>query len=150
MHRDQREYIAAAFPVGEVVIDLLKTPRILEQKTIDNSFLRIIDVKTILETLLYSIDDFSISFEIHDEFCLWNNGVFTLTSKNKIIKVEFYEKSEISVDIQIDISYLAQLVAGFRTIKELIDLDFVSINHEHLELLQKLFPRRNNFFSEYF
>ena len=149
-HRDQREYIAGTFPVNEVIIDLLTTPRILERKTIDNSLLRIIDAKTVLENLTYPIDEFSISIEIHDEFCPWNNGVFTLTSKNKIIRVEFNEKSEISADIEIDIGYFAQLVAGFKTINELLDFDFVSINHEHLELWQKLFPRSNNFLSEYF
>ena len=79
-----------------------------------------------------------------------NNGVFTLTSRNKVIRVEFNEKSEISADIEIDIGYFAQLVAGFKTINELLDFDFVSINHEHLELWQKLFPRSNNFLSEYF
>ena len=149
-HRDQREYIAGAFPVNEVIIDLLITPRILERKTIDNSLLRIIDVKSVLENLTYSIDEFSISIEIHDEFCPWNNGIFTLTSKNKIIRVEFNEKSEISADIEIDISYFAQLVAGFKTINDLLDFDFVSINYEHLGLLQKIFPRSNNFLSEYF
>jgi predicted acetyltransferase len=112
--------------------------------------LRIIDVKTVLENLTYSINDFSISFEMHDEICPWNNGVFTLTSKNDKIKVEYDEKSEISVDIEIDIGYFAQLIVGFRTVKELLDFNFVSINHEHFELLQKLFPRSNNYFCEYF
>lgn len=149
-HRDQREYIAGTFPVNEVIIDLLTTPRILERKTIDNSLLRIIDAKTVLENLNYPIDEFSISIEIHDEFCPWNNGVFTLTSRNKVIRVEFNEKSEISADFEIDISYFAQLVSGFKTINELLNFDFVSINHEHLGLLQKLFPRSNNFLSEYF
>ena len=68
-HRDQREYIAGAFSVNEVIIDLLKTPQILERKIIDNSLLRIIDVKTVLENLTYLIDEFTISIEIHDEFC---------------------------------------------------------------------------------
>ena len=76
--------------------------------------------------------------------------MFTLTSKNEKIRVEFNETSEITADIEIDISYFAQLVAGFKTINELLDFRSVSINHAHLGLLQKLFPKSNNFFSEYF
>ncbi|MHA2268086.1 MAG: GNAT family N-acetyltransferase [Promethearchaeota archaeon] len=149
-YSDQREYIAGVFPVNEVIIDLLKTPRILKRKIIDNSFLRIIDVKSVLENLEYPIDDFSISFEIHDEFCLWNNGVFKLKSERKNVSVEFKKTSEIPVDIDIDISYFGQLVTGFRTIMELSDLGFVSINQGYIELLQNLFPRSNSCFFEYF
>ena len=149
-HRDQREYIAGAFPVNEVVIDLLITPRILKRKTIDNSLLRIIDIKTVLENLTFPIEDFSISFKIYDEFCPWNNGIFTLTSENNIIMIKFNEISEISADIEIDVSYFAQLIAGFRTIKELLDFDFISINYEHLKLMQKMFPTRNNYFFDFF
>lgn len=122
----------------------------LNLQELDFNNIIIIGVKTVLENLTYLIDEFSILIEIHDEFCPWNNGMFTLTSINEKIKVEFNETSEISADIKIDISYFGQLLAGFKTIKELLDLESVSINHEYLELLKKLFPRSNNFLSEYF
>jgi predicted acetyltransferase len=149
-HRDQREYIAGPFPVNEIIIDLLKTPRMLERRIIDNSLLRIIDVKAVLENFTYQVDNFSISFKISDEFCPWNNGIFTLASKDKKINVEFDETSTISTDIEIDISYFAQLVVGFRTAKELLEFGFVSINQEKLDLLQQLFPKSNNFFFDFF
>lgn len=151
-HRDHnlREYIAGAFPATEVIIDLLKTPRILEGRILDNSYLRIIDVKTVLENLTYTSDDLSLSFKIHDEFCPWNNGIFTVAYDNEKIKVEFSQTSDFIADIDLDISYFAQLVAGFRTVKELLNLGFISVNPEHLELLQNQFPKKNNYFSEYF
>lgn len=149
-HRDQREYILGWFPVNENIIDLLRTPRIEFRRIGDNSLLRIIDVKTVLENLEYLLSDFSISIHIDDEFCPWNNGLFTLTSKGKEIKVEFNELSEESADFKIDIGYFAQLVAGFRTVRDLLEFGFISVSHEKLELLEKLFPKTNNYLHNFF
>ena len=149
-HRDQRKYIAGYFPVNENMIDLLITSRILDRKIVGNSLLRIINVKTVLKNLEYPLNNFSISFHVHDKFCPWNNGFFILTSKDRIINVEFKDASEESVDIEIDISYLAQLLVGFRTVKELLEFGFISINHEKFELLHNIFPKKNNYFHDFF
>jgi predicted acetyltransferase len=149
-HRDQREYIAGYFPVNEIIIDHLNTPRIIERRIFDNSLLRIMDVKAILENLRYGIENFSISLKVYDEFCPWNNGIFTIVSKNNSIDVEFNKESNNPVDIEIDITHLAQLIAGYRTVRELLDFSFISLNSEKLILLQQLFPKSNNFFHEFF
>jgi predicted acetyltransferase len=151
-HRDhgQRKYIGGFFSANEIIIDLLKTPRIKSRRVMDNSLLRIIDAKTVLGNLKYSPDTFSITFHIHDEFCPWNNGFFTLTSEGKEINVEFHNSLEKKADIEIDISYLAQILAGFRTIKDLLDFGFIAVNHEKFELLQDLFPLANNYFHDFF
>ncbi len=149
-HRDQRKYVAGVFSTNENIIDLLRTPRIKSRKIIVNSLLRIIDVKNVLENLKYPLENFSITFHIHDEFCPWNNGFFTLTSKEKEVNVEFKESSKESVDREIDIGYFAQLVAGFRTVRDLLEFGFISVNHEKLELLEKLFPKTNNYLHNFF
>ena len=149
-HRDQRKYIAGYFPVNENIIDLLITSRILDRKIVGNSLLRILNVKTVLKNLEYPLNNFSISFHIHDNCCLWNNGFFNLTSIDGNINVEFKEKSEKPADIELDISYLAQLLAGFRTVKELLEFGFISINHEKFEVVQNLFPKTNNYFNDFF
>ena len=149
-HRDQRKYIVGAFPVNENIIDLLKTPRIQLRSIRDNSLLRIINVKAVLENLEYPLLDFSITFRIYDEYCAWNNGFFILTSKEKKNNVEFKDASGESADIEIDIGYFAQLIAGFRTIRDLLEFGFTSVNHEKLELLEKLFPKTNNYLHDFF
>jgi len=149
-HRDQREYVAGSFPVNEIIIDHLKSPQILERRILDNSLLRIINVKTVLENLRYRVEDFFISFKIHDQFCPWNNGVFTLKSKNGSLDVDFNKESNNPADMEIDITHLAQLVAGYRTTKELLDFSFISVNPEKLNLLKQLFPKSNNFFHDFF
>jgi predicted acetyltransferase len=149
-HRDQRKYIAGAFPADENIIDLLKTPRIVRRTIIGNSLLRIIDAKAILENLEYPLSNFTLTFHIHDKYCPWNNGYFTIDSKDRKITVEFNESSEKVIDIQIDISFFAQLVAGFRTISDLLEFGFIKVNNENLEVLQKLFPKTNNYLHDFF
>ena len=149
-HRDQRKYIGGTFPANENIIDLLKTPRIVRRTIVDNSMLRIIDVKAILENLEYPVSDFTFTLHINDEFCPWNNGYFTLNSKDNIINVEFKKSSETIIDIQIDISYFAQLVAGFRTVNDLLEFGFITVNKEKLEVIQKLFPKTNNYLHDFF
>ncbi|MHA2008366.1 MAG: GNAT family N-acetyltransferase [Promethearchaeota archaeon] len=150
-HRDQRKYIAGFFSKNENIIDHLKTPRITSRRVFDNSLLRIIDVKTVLENLEYPRENFSIIFQISDEFCSWNNGFFNLKSNvQKNITVEYSETIKEKVDIKIDIGHLAQLLAGFRTVQELLEFDFISVNDEKIELLQELFPKTNNYLHDFF
>jgi predicted acetyltransferase len=149
-HRDQRKYIAGSFPSQENIMDLLKKPRIDRRYILDNSQLRIIDVKTVLENLKYPFDDFSIQLHIKDDFCPWNNGFFTIKSKEEKINVEFNESSNKSADMEIEITHLAQLLAGFRTVKELLDFAFISINESKIEFLHDLFPLTNNYLYDFF
>ena len=149
-HRNQRKYVGGLFPAHENIIDLLKTPRIKRRYIIDNSLLRVINVKAVLESLKYPLENFSVSFQIHDKFCPWNNGVFDLTSKDKKVKTEFNKSSQINADIEIDISYFAQLVAGFRTVKDLLEFSFIKVKNDKVELFQTLFPKTNNYLHDHF
>ena len=149
-HRDQRKYLAGFFPLHENIIDLLKTPRVKTRRIFPNSLLRIIDVKSVLIGLKYPLNDFSICIQVHDKFCNWNNGFFKLTSKNKNINVEFANSNIGSTDLESDITYFAQLIVGYRTIKELLEFGFISINQERFEVLQKIFPKTHNNFIDDF
>ena len=54
------------------------------------------------------------------------------------------------VDVKIDVSYLAQLLAGFRKVKDLIEFGFISVDNKKLEILQNLFPLANNYLHDFF
>lgn len=149
-HRDHRNYVAGGFSVNENIIDMLDNPRVLRRETNVNSLLRIIDVKKILENLDYPINNFSLSMRIHDKQCPWNNGDFQLDLKNGVTSVKFEENKGGSVDLEINIGHLAQLLVGFRTIKDLLEFDLVTIKKEKYELLQKIFPKANNFIRDFF
>lgn len=149
-HRDQRKYIAGAFPTDENIIEMLNNPRILAREIHPYSMLRLIDIKSILESLNYSISDFSISIYVHDKYCPWNNGNFLLKSDNKKKSVEFKENEKEPIDLEIDVSHFAQLLVGFRTIDDLLKYDFVTINKRKLGVIKKLFPLTNSNFSDFF
>ncbi|MFW9830153.1 MAG: enhanced intracellular survival protein Eis [Candidatus Thorarchaeota archaeon] len=149
-HRDQRKYVSGTFPKNENIIDLLKTPRIINRNILGNSMLRVINVKTILENIEYPIPNFTLTLQIHDRFCPWNNRFFILTSKEKNITVDYLNNSEDTIDIEIDIGYFSQLVAGFRTVKDLLEFGFIRVNDKKLDLLQDLFPKTNNFMHNFF
>ncbi|MFX0138252.1 MAG: enhanced intracellular survival protein Eis [Candidatus Hodarchaeota archaeon] len=149
-HRDHRNYVAGAFSVNENIIDMLDNPRILRRETYVNSLLRIVDVKKVLENLDYPINNFNLSIRIHDKQCPWNNGDFLLDLKNGEVGVKFVENKGGMVDLEINIGHLAQLLVGFRTIKDLLEFDLVTIKKDKYELLQKIFPKANNFFRDFF
>ena len=129
---------------------MLDNPRVLRRETNINSLLRIIDVKKMLENLDYPINNFSISIRVQDKDCPWNNGDFQLDLKNGVISVNFEENKGGSVDLEINIGHLAQLLVGFRSVKDLLEFDLVTIKKEKYELLQKIFPKANNFFRDFF
>jgi predicted acetyltransferase len=149
-HRDQFQFCAGTFPKQENIIDILETPRIMYRTIIPNSQLRIVNVKTVLETINYPINNFSLKIRIRDEQCPWNNGDFDLSSENGTVKVVYGEESDGIADLESDIGHFSQLLAGFRTINNLLEFNFIKINIDKKELLQMLFPLTNNYFREFF
>ena len=149
-HRDQFQYVAGTFPKQENIIDILETPRIMYRTIVPNSQLRIINVKTVLETINYPINNFSLKIRIQDRQCPWNNGEFHLSSDNGIIKVVFEEKTTDSADLESDIGHFSQIIAGFRTINHLLEFNYIKINTDKRDLLQVLFPITNNYFREFY
>lgn len=150
-HRNQRKYVAGSFPVNEVVTDYLNNPRIELRSLRPNSMLRIIDLKYVLEKIDYPVKEFSFNIQVKDEQCNWNNGKFRFESTSGKIKVTKEESlEEKDVDLVIDILKLAQILAGYRTINELADMKYITIKEDKKASLNKLFPKTNNFFRDFF
>ena len=148
-HRDQRNYIAADFPLNENIIDMLKDPRVLARNVRVNSMLRIIDLKTVLEGLGLMNDDFNLAFKVNDAMCPWNNTIFQLNSADdKLIITSKVDNK--NLDFEIDILYLNQLIAGYRTVHELSELGRIKLHSNCIEILDKIFPRTNNYFHDFF
>ncbi len=149
-HKDQFKYIAGTFPKQENIIDILKSPRVILRTIVSNSQLRIINVKTVLEALDYPIKDFMLKIRIHDEQCPWNDGDFNFSSENRRIKVVFGEKTNEKPNIESDIGHFSQVLAGFKSINDLLEFNYIKINIDKKELLQMLFPITNNYFRDFF
>jgi predicted acetyltransferase len=149
-HRDQFRYIAGRFPIDENIIDLLDSPRCKVRSIIPNSQLRIIDVKPVMEDITYPIPDFSFSVRIIDKECGWNNGIFDVSSTNHKVTCTFKEESKDDFDMEISIGHLSQLIAGFRTINELKEMNLIKIKEDQINNLNDLFPKTRNYFRDFF
>lgn len=150
-HRDQRKFVAASFPVNEIVTDYLHSPRMNMRTLRPNSMLRIIDLITVLETIDYPVESFSFVIRVRDEQCSWNNGLFKFASNDGKVNVKKDDSmKESEVDLTINIIKLAQLLVGFRTINELAETKAITVKEDKKEKLQELFPKTNNFFRDFF
>ncbi|MHA2496652.1 MAG: sterol carrier protein domain-containing protein, partial [Candidatus Hodarchaeales archaeon] len=97
----------------------------------------------------YNPKDFALAITIHDELCDWNNKTLNLESKKgKVITIEDNTSQE--VDLEIDITSLAQLFVGSRSIHDLIEFQKIKAKPEKLGLINELFPKQINFFRDFF
>jgi predicted acetyltransferase len=147
-HRDHRKYIATNRPVNELFIEMLDNPVILCRSIRSNSMVRVIDVKNVLETLEYPLTDFDVTVRVLDKQCSWNDKNFRLSSASHVVKIE--EISDKDSDLEIEIGYLSQLIVGFRTIEELLELEQMKINKKGITILKRLFPSCTNFLRDFF
>ena len=100
-----------------------------------------------MERIQYPASKFSFCMQVEDEHCKWNNGVFKISGKNNTISVEKVEKAQI--DFSLDIRSLSQLVAGFRSAQELLEMNRISAEG-NLEEITTLFPKEVNFLRDFF
>ncbi|MCY4530233.1 MAG: GNAT family N-acetyltransferase [Chloroflexi bacterium] len=68
---------AWARPTDDPLMWMLHDARALERKTYDRTWLRLVDVPKALSSRTYAQED-EIVFEVRDEFCPWNDGVYEL------------------------------------------------------------------------
>lgn len=91
-------------------------PRHLRLRLSDALWLRVVDIKTALEARSYAADA-SITFELSDAFCPWNEGRWTLDSSGSTATVH---AAETDADIALDACDLGAAYLGGTTFNELV------------------------------
>ncbi|MFW9996782.1 MAG: enhanced intracellular survival protein Eis [Candidatus Odinarchaeota archaeon] len=148
-HRDQRKYVALVQPVDEPFTEMLTEPNHVLGRTVrPRSMARVVNVKALLEALEYPVKDFTVTLRIYDELCPWNDRTFGLSVNGPQVRVE--ERTVDKPDLEADIGAFTQLVVGFRTIKELLYLEYVNVDESKVDLFDALFPKCTNFLRDYF
>lgn len=147
-HRDQRKSVTLWLPRQELVIDMLTNPSMLNRHVRNNSMSRIIDLAPLLAMIRYPHKDFEFTLRVRDELCAWNRGDFRVQSASGTVTVTAEVIS--APDLTIGISELSQVIAGFRTIDDLLTLQTVAVTDSARKLLTDLFPRGNNFLHDFF
>ncbi|MFX0184765.1 MAG: enhanced intracellular survival protein Eis [Candidatus Hodarchaeota archaeon] len=146
---DQREYGSIVLPLGENLIELFKDDIIEIRAIKPSSRLRIINAKECLSKLQYSVQNFKLAIRIHDKHCDWNNKTLVLESNDGDTTIS-EDASIKDVDLDIDITALAQLFVGSRSIVELSEFQNIKVKAEFIDLINKLFPKQVNFFRDFF
>ncbi|MCD7979931.1 MAG: sterol carrier protein domain-containing protein, partial [Fusobacterium sp.] len=87
----------------------------------------------------------NLKISVIDKIIEENNGVFEIDINGNVSK-----KDKIENDMEIDVSELNQLLFGYFSMKEMIELERVKINNtEKVSELEKLFAKKKVYIQEY-
>jgi predicted acetyltransferase len=122
-YRGLWEYIRRHDLVGSVHIskcigaddpapDLLLEPRVLNRRTSDGIWMRVVDIEAAIPQRPYG-DRGELTFTLHgDDMCDWNNGTYLLETDGKTTAVR---RTDRTPDLTVTPNALATLLAGHRT-----------------------------------
>lgn len=111
---------------------------------------RVVDVAKALETISYprGINE-KVSFKIEDNLAFWNNQTFSLEVRDGKGYVEAQGKKD--GEISCSIGAFSQLLFGRLSGEELGEMGKLEVTYpKKLEILDKIFPKCNNYINEYF
>lgn len=104
---------------------------------------RILNIENMLKKL--HIKGVEVKISVIDKVIEENNGVYEIAVDGGIIK-----KIEIENDVEIDISDLNQLIFGYFSLEEMLELERVKINNVgKIEEIKKVFPKKKVYIQEY-
>jgi predicted acetyltransferase len=137
-YRGLWEYIRRHDLVGSVRItqcigpddpapDLLLEPRVLNRRTWDGIWMRVVDVESAVPQRPYS-DRGELTFAVHgDDMCDWNNGTYLIETDGKTTEVR---RTDRNPDLTVTPNALATLLAGHRTATHLHRAGRLEARHE--------------------
>lgn len=130
VHRAQAEKVVMAVPDNDPTILLLNNQR-QEIKKVSTLMVRVVDVKKVLERYPYTETlDIDIRIRIEDEYAPWNNKVFSLSKRERKVKVS--EGPIDSYDIKCPIQVFSQIAFGFLSFKEADQLELLTCENKGL------------------
>ena len=144
-HVDHRKYIAFSSADSDM-LSFLKEPRIKANEVFAGSMVRIVDVVSVIEAFDYS-EDANFVLKVNDLSCDWNNKSFNVTVSADRTRLE---ETMQPPDVNIDIGSLSQMIVGYRTASQLYDAWDINCSKEMIPILDRLFPKQNNFFRDFF
>lgn len=100
-----------AVPEDDPAPGLLLEPRMLQRRTMDGIWLRVIDVEACLASRQYNIPGEVVLKITEDELCPWNTGVYKISNTGEASEVSKTDQMS-DIDIEISVQGLASLVSG--------------------------------------
>jgi len=141
-HRDQIHSLKMPVPLGTNVHKWLNDAGKLQSSMTEPWMVRVIDIVEVLNGLPIECEPFT--FMLSDPHCIWNEGVFGVSSNNRgQITVKRYgngDFQDLAIDFRATIEGISALIYGTYAIAELVQKQWITeINPSTSELLEKWF-----------
>ena len=94
----------------------------IEMKIERRSMIRIVDLME-LDGLKINNEDIKINIKVNDSQANWNNGIFSISIKENILKISSADKA----DLECDIGSLSAVIGGGTNFKEMIKVGKIKI-----------------------
>lgn len=144
-HIDHRKYVLFSCADSNIQV-FLKEPRVKAHDVFPGSMVRIVDIIPVIEIFDYP-EDTDFILKVTDQWCDWNNNTYNCKISEQKATLE---KSTKSPDVTIDIGSLSQMVVGYRNASQLHDSWEINCSKDMIPILDRLFPKQNNFFRDFF
>ena len=141
-HRDQIHSLKMPLPLGTNVHQWLRDAGKLQSSMTEPWMVRVIDIVEVLNGLPIECEPFT--FMLSDPHCIWNEGVFGVSSNNRgQTSVKRYgngDFQDLAIDFRATIEGMSALIYGTYAIAEIVQKQWISeINPSTHELLEKWF-----------
>ncbi|QUH27758.1 GNAT family N-acetyltransferase [Vallitalea guaymasensis] len=149
VHRAQFDKVTLKVPHDNNLDILLKNPR-QHMEVSSGMMVRIINAKKILEMYPYkNINDLKFSISIEDKYAAWNNNTFQINIDDNNVEVK--ENEDIEPDISCSIQVLSQIVFGFLSWEEAMELDLITCKDQiMIGKLNNSMPKRCSYVTDPF
>lgn len=139
-HDSQADRFRIVGPDISVLYDMFTSPDDITCRLQTGPMARIVDVAKLLSELSYPERDTQLTIEVADEFCQWNDGVFSLSVSATGATCE-QTSSDTVPEVELSIEALTQLVVGHRSAYELYQSSRLTTDSDMvLDVLDGLFP----------
>ncbi|MCJ7843141.1 GNAT family N-acetyltransferase [Lederbergia sp. NSJ-179] len=146
-HDSMVEEVEMSTSLSEPLPYMLKNPRV-RMEVAPHFMARIVDVEGYLQQFTWSstIQE-PIKIQVEDPIASWNNGIFEL-SQSGVQKLA--EEDMVDPDIQLTVNSLTALLLGYKTVKELVEIEMIQGRPEQITQLQSVIPAQSTYFPDFF
>lgn len=153
-HRAQVDDVTGYLPPDDKTILHLKHIKGCMLKQVTGKMARVVDVRKALELFSYNIKEkVSFTIAVRDRYAEWNNGLFSVDVEKDYVKVKLLtnqiEDSIREADISVSIGALSQILLGFLSLDESVELGFANLKADRFDLIT-LFGSRVTFITDRF
>lgn len=146
-HDSMVEKVEISTSLSEPLPYIMKNPRV-QMEVFPYFMARIVDVEQYLQQFAWSANvHIPIKLRVKDPVAPWNHGIFELTEDG--VRKVVADSNEEKV-IELTINQLSALMLGYKTVKELAEVEAIQGNQAELAQLESIIPNQSTYFPDFF